>query len=277
MYMLTKMFIIMGMLFAIASCTQDVAEIEIHHFKPGQQYRKSTPENNDPAAASEEGEYIIVELGETIYSIAIKHNKSYLDIASLNNLEWPYTLEVGQKLYLTKSGQESLSTPVVATESSPVESDRQVISETITPEEQAPSENKIDIQAGATGFKWPINGKVISNFGINANGTKNDGIYIETTLNEPVKATSSGKVIYAGQDLEQYGNLLIISHNDQWFSAYAHLSELNVTKGAEISAGQVIGLTGDTGNISSPQLYFSLRKNKTPVDPLKFLPRKFGE
>ncbi len=267
--MLTKKFII-GLLFFIASCTQDLAKIEIHRLKSGNQQAI-------PTSPSENAEFVLVEYGDTIYSIAIKYNKSYLDIASINNLEWPYSLEIGQKIYLINNTKENISAPNddVAGLQVPL-ADRQVINETITPEEPyTQSESKIDIQAAATGFKWPINGNIISEFGTSPNGTKNDGIYIETTLGEPVKATSAGKVIYASQDLEQYGNLLIISHKDQWFSAYAHLSELNVAKGAEIQAGQVIGLTGDTGNISSPQLYFSLRKNKVPVDPLKFLPKRF--
>lgn len=260
-------FIIAGLLIFIASCTQDLAKIEIHNYKASHGNIKKVANNK----LSNEDNYIYVEYGETIYSLAIKHNVSYLDLAEINNLAWPYSLEIGQKLYLTKPNQIPNET------NSHI--DTKIIDD-YTPANQNPATTepakKIIIESAVTGFKWPINGKIISYFGSNDNGTKNDGIYIETQLNKPVKATASGTVIYAGQDLEQYGNLLIISHKDQYFSAYAHLSELKVTKNSKIQAGDIIALTGDTGNISSPQLYFSLRKNKTPVDPLKYLPKIFS-
>lgn len=121
-----------------------------------------------------------------------------------------------------------------------------------------------------TGFRWPARGRIISTFG-EANGKKNTGIDIALPQGSPVKAAERGVVAYAGNEVKGQGNLVMIRHTEGWVSIYAHNSELKVKRGDEVKRGQVIALSGQTGDVPSPQLHFELRKGSTPVDPVAYL------
>jgi murein DD-endopeptidase MepM/ murein hydrolase activator NlpD len=122
---------------------------------------------------------------------------------------------------------------------------------------------------GSTEFRWPAKGRVIAGFGGKAGG--NDGINIALPEGTPVKAAEGGTVAYAGNELKGYGNLVLIRHPDGWVSAYAHNGDLKVKRGEQVARGQTIATSGQTGNVSSPQLHFELRKGSTPVDPMPHL------
>ena len=121
-----------------------------------------------------------------------------------------------------------------------------------------------------TGFRWPARGRVIASFG-ETNGVKNAGINIALPQGTPVKAAESGVVAYAGNEVKGQGNLVMIRHADGWVSIYANNSELKVKRGDEVKRGQVVALSGQTGDVPSPQLHFELRKGSTPVDPVAHL------
>lgn len=116
------------------------------------------------------------------------------------------------------------------------------------------------------GFRWPARGRVINGFG---NG--NEGINIAVPEGTPVKAAEGGVVAYAGSELKGYGNLVLVRHDNGWVSAYANNAELKVKRGDKVTRGQTIARSGQTGNVTSPQLHFELRKGSTPVDPLPHL------
>jgi lipoprotein NlpD len=118
-------------------------------------------------------------------------------------------------------------------------------------------------------FGWPIKGRVLKSF----SPTRNKGIDIAGKKGQPVKATETGKVVYAGQGLIGFGKLLIIRHNDIYLSAYANNSQLLVSEGQHVEKGQVIAEVGDVG-IKRTSLHFQIRKNGKPVNPIKFLPKK---
>lgn len=120
-------------------------------------------------------------------------------------------------------------------------------------------------------FRWPTKGRVIANFGQRVNGATNDGIDISVPIGSPVKATENGTVIYSGSELADFGNLILVSHSGGWVSAYAHSSQNKVRRGDKVSRGQVIAISGKSGNAKRPKLHFELRKNSTPVNPLKHL------
>jgi murein DD-endopeptidase MepM/ murein hydrolase activator NlpD len=120
-------------------------------------------------------------------------------------------------------------------------------------------------------FAWPVRGKVVSGYGAESNGGKNDGINIAAPMGSPVRAIEGGEVAYAGNELKGYGNLVLIKHADGLISAYAHCAELLVKKGDHVSAGQVIAKVGTSGGVKDPQLHFELRKGQRPVDPREFL------
>jgi len=128
-------------------------------------------------------------------------------------------------------------------------------------------ENVTPPPRGSGKFLWPVNGKVVSVFGVKDGGQHNDGINIAAPLGTPVHAADNGVVAYAGNELRGFGNLLLIRHADGWVSAYAHCDALLVKRGDQVKRGQVIARVGQTGAVSSPQLHFELRKAGTAVDP----------
>ncbi|WP_417683931.1 peptidoglycan DD-metalloendopeptidase family protein [Roseibium sp.] len=122
-------------------------------------------------------------------------------------------------------------------------------------------------------FRWPVRGRIISDFGAKPGGTRNDGVNLAVPEGTPVKAASDGTVIYSGNELKGYGNLILVRHEDGWVSAYAHNSQLNVKRGDKVTRGDVIANAGATGSVSQPQVHFELRKGNKPVDPLRYLPK----
>ncbi|MGA7674506.1 MAG: M23 family metallopeptidase [Rhizomicrobium sp.] len=120
-------------------------------------------------------------------------------------------------------------------------------------------------------FAWPMNGRVISNFGSTSGGERNDGINIAASYGEPVHAAAEGTVTYAGNDLKSYGNLVLIRHGDNYVTAYAHSERILVGRGDHVAKGQVIAYAGSTGDVSEPQLHFEIRHGTQPVNPRPLL------
>ena len=138
----------------------------------------------------------------------------------------------------------------------------------LEPPAQAPVEIPEPGPRGSGKFLWPVNGKVVSPFGLKEGGLHNDGINISAPLGTPVHAAENGTVVYAGNELRGFGNLLLIRHADGWVSAYAHCEALLVKRGDKVHRGQVVARVGQTGAVSSPQLHFELRKGAQAVDPM---------
>ena len=124
--------------------------------------------------------------------------------------------------------------------------------------------------AASAEFRWPARGHIVQSFG-EKGGVKSDGINIALPEGTPVKAAENGVVAYAGNELKGYGNLVLIRHDNGFVSAYANNGDLKVKKGDAIRRGQVIATSGQSGNVTSPQLHFELRKGATPVDPMQYL------
>lgn len=127
-------------------------------------------------------------------------------------------------------------------------------------------------KAETAGFMWPVaNHKVISNFGPKGGGKVNDGINIASSEGEPVWAAADGEVVYVGNELAGYGNMVLIKHAGSKTTTYAHLGRASVDKYDRVKQGDIIGYVGTTGNVKDPQLHFAIRDGKEPVDPQKFL------
>jgi murein DD-endopeptidase MepM/ murein hydrolase activator NlpD len=118
---------------------------------------------------------------------------------------------------------------------------------------------------------WPVRGPVIARFGSSGSGQRNDGINIAADENTPVRAAEEGEVIYAGNELRSYGNLLLIRHSRGYVTAYAHNGELLVAKSDKVQRGQKIAKVGATGGVAKPQLHFEIRRGGKPVDPAPYL------
>lgn len=120
-------------------------------------------------------------------------------------------------------------------------------------------------------FLWPVTGRVISDFGPKGGGMHNDGINIAAPKGTSIRAAENGVVVYAGNELRGFGNLLLLRHADGWMTAYAHADELLVARGDRVRRGQVIARVGATGNVSAPQVHFEIRRGSRAVNPRDYL------
>jgi murein DD-endopeptidase MepM/ murein hydrolase activator NlpD len=141
-----------------------------------------------------------------------------------------------------------------------------------------PTDNEVT-SAGQGRFLWPVKGEVLSGFGPKGGGQRNDGLNIRALPGAEVRAAAGGEVVYSGNQVPGFGNLVLVKHADGWVTAYAHLSRLDVKMRDTVGQGQQIGQVGATGGVAEPQLHFEVRyapspKDKArPVDPLLVLPR----
>jgi murein DD-endopeptidase MepM/ murein hydrolase activator NlpD len=128
-------------------------------------------------------------------------------------------------------------------------------------------------------FVWPIRGEILSDFGPKGTGQRNDGVNVRAVRGAPVRASAAGEVVYAGDQVPGFGNLVLIKHPEGWVTAYAHMSNVDVKIQQKVLQGQQIGEAGDTGGVSEPQLHFEIRYAPTPaerarpVSPTLLLPR----
>jgi murein DD-endopeptidase MepM/ murein hydrolase activator NlpD len=175
----------------------------------------------------------------------------------------------------SKDAKESKDTTVAEREpSKSSEAKKPAIDKTPTGNLESAGSQKAALtgaQADAAGtepeFRWPARGRIIQGF--KAGG--NDGINISVPAGTSVRAAESGTVVYSGDGLKGYGNLVLIKHPNGFVTAYGNNGELDVKRGDKVARGQVIAKSGDTGNVNSPQLHFELRKGSTPVDPTSYL------
>jgi murein DD-endopeptidase MepM/ murein hydrolase activator NlpD len=123
-------------------------------------------------------------------------------------------------------------------------------------------------------FDWPVHGKIVERFGRQSNGERNDGITIAVPQDTPIRSADDGVVIYAGSGLKKFGNLVLVRHANGYVTTYAHARELDVKRDDQIKRGEVIGKSGQTGGVTTPQLYFEIRKDSAPLDPLPLLQGK---
>jgi murein DD-endopeptidase MepM/ murein hydrolase activator NlpD len=242
----------------------------------------------------------VIESGESLYTVARRYNVTAQAIIQANGFSSPDKIYVGQKIVipgradlLAKMGPAKVADTAPA--AAPLAAPDAVVPVTkvasLKPEpntlaaapaplaapakpvaavaEAKPLEQpKVEpVLSGADKFRWPISGRVITDFA-NSKGT---GINIEAPEGAVVRAAENGQVIYAGSGVEGYGNLILIRHPNGYVSAYAHLKDMNVAKGTVVNRGDSIGTAGKTGSVAKAQLHFELRKGATPVDPIPLL------
>lgn len=253
-----------------------------------------------------------VVAGDTLYSIALRYDRDYRELALINGLGADYLIKPGQRLRLngkpavakpiepaskppvkvavvekpaTPSAAKPIEAkpankPVVASKPSPAATPAKPVV-AVTPKE-VPQEVKTASAVvsnttpsapasavSATGWQWPAKGNVISKFG--TQGLSGKGLDIAGQQGDAVWAAASGTVVYAGSGLVGYGKLLILRHDDNYISAYAHNDRFLVAEGNSVKAGQQIAVMGASGTDRN-KLHFEIREKGKPVDPLKFLP-----
>jgi len=229
-----------------------------------------------PAAVEKPG-YHRVRRGDTLYSIAWQNRLNFRQLAEMNGIRSPYTIYVGQSLRLVPPAPSPMTRPVSTPKPAPAAiaspapiSRPEPVSAPVparAPKPEATPESALP--SIVSHWVWPTTGPLLRGYMPEANGKK--GIDIGGEAGQPIMSAAAGKVVYSGSGLVGYGRLIIIKHNDSLLSAYGHNSELLVAEGDYVKAGQVIAKMGSSGT-SSTRLYFEIRQDGKPVNPLRYLP-----
>jgi len=228
-----------------------------------------------------------VKRGDTLYSISFRYGLDYREVARWNRIDSRYFIYPGQVIKLkpassqrqpsaggakstpsASSSSSSSAPPRQATPSPPKSASTPVVRRTST------RQSTSTVSSGGSGpvrWQWPHKGRIISRFG--GGNPANKGLDIAGKKGEPVKAAASGEVVYAGNGLLGYGNLVILNHNQRYLSAYAHNSRIFVREGDKVKAGEKIAEIGSTG-ATRTMLHFEIRRDGNPVDPLRYLPKQ---
>jgi lipoprotein NlpD len=227
-----------------------------------------------------------VETGDTLFAIAFYSGNDYRDLAKLNKLAAPYTINVGQTLVLnpaplpepsrqqTRPIKEAVSKTNRKTPKAkqPAKSEPQqvAVSTRRIKKQQTYAKRPTAIVANKNlGWIWPADGnRTIATVGNDGNTR---GLDIKGRIGSKIVAASGGKVVYAGNALKGYGNLVIIKHNDEYLSAYAHNKSILVVEQTYVKQGQQIATMGNSG-ASDTMLHFEIRKKGKSVDPFQYLP-----
>ncbi|WP_175956004.1 peptidoglycan DD-metalloendopeptidase family protein [Burkholderia sp. BCC0405] len=223
--------------------------------------------------------YYRVKPGDTLYRIALENGQNYRDIAAWNNLANPNQIEVDQLLRVSpQAGAAVAGTQVAAPiagaavataplSSGPATPGAGTSSVATPPAAAAASSDTAAAPSGPVTFAWPARGPVLNGF----DDAKNKGVNIGGTAGEAVKAAADGRVVYSGNGLRGYGNLIIIKHDATYLTAYAHNRALMVKEGDAVTKGQKIAEMGSSDS-DRVMLHFEVRRQGKPVDPLKYLP-----
>jgi murein DD-endopeptidase MepM/ murein hydrolase activator NlpD len=193
-----------------------------------------------------------VQKGDSVSKIALKTGTTVPLLARWNNLKPPYTIHPGQTLYLGPPGNDQGPKGVT-------------IERPITQKQDIPPPPTV---RRSEKFVWPVRGPLLANFGQKDGGQQNDGINIAADRGTKIRAADGGKVAYVGNEVKGFGNLVLIRHDAQWVTAYAHTDKILVRKGDTVDQNDVIATVGQTGSVTRPQVHFEVRYRGKPVDPM---------
>ena len=200
------------------------------------------------------GDVYTVKRGDTLYKISRQTGTSVSDLARLNGISPPYTIEVGQRLKVNSASKTSSSKGATKT--------TKVVPSSAVPLSSWPP-------VGQRCWRWPTTGKVVMTYSTSEGGNK--GIDITAPRGQAIYAAGAGKVVYAGSQLRGYGNLIMIKHSEDYITAYAHNDTILVNNGESVKIGQKIATMGSS-DADGVRLHFQLRYKATAIDPLRYLP-----
>ena len=222
------------------------------------------------------GVTVVVKHGDTLSGIALAYGTSAEEIAAVNGLSEAAVLHVGQPLFLPlptpRGSRGRLPTPSRI----PPPNAEGTIPGGVMPEEPLPDDAIPERRAPSSSssppsLSWPVDGVILRDF-TRRGSLPYDGLLIAAPAGTPVTAAADGEVLFAGDQGTAYGLLVILSHAGELVTVYAHLSHIDVVKGAHVSRGDVVGAVGQTGRQDAPRLHFQARRGRTPVDPIPLLP-----
>jgi lipoprotein NlpD len=235
----------------------------------------------EPSKVNIEPRFYVVKKGDTLSGIGLQTGHHYRQLAVWNHIVPPYTIYPGQKIRLFGSDASSQS-----------RSSRKTKNKTSTRREGSTRKKTVSRKKGPTVstnknkrsppsaeekakknlkivWMWPIKGVIVRNYSL----TGSKGIDISGKLGQPVRAAAAGKVVYSGQGLAGYGNLVIVKHSEKFLSAYANNRRLLVKEGDHVRKGQTIAEVGAVAG-KKPSLYFEIRKFGKPMNPMSYLPNR---
>lgn len=257
------------------------------------------PPHDDVGAPSNDEVEHVVKAGETIGGVAARAHVPRVLIEEANHLTPPYRLRTGQRLFLPRTrhhtvaaGESSFDialrygTPwsAIATANglkrdAEVKPGQRLLIPTLLPWHGAPARDQSATKATAGAairedrhdsgkrFAWPLNGRVVRAFTPRGEADHHDGIDILAPAGSPVRAAAGGEVIFAGDEPQSFGRLVIIDHGKGWQSAYGFLRRATVAKGEHVRANERIGFVGHSGKAPRDELHFEIRHDNKPVDP----------
>ncbi|MEM6627860.1 MAG: M23 family metallopeptidase, partial [Pseudomonadota bacterium] len=192
----------------------------------------------------------IVEPGETLYSISRRYNVDTRSLALMNGLPKPWTIAPGDQVVLPALARDSGRLGEASPPPLPEQQNFVSIPKSAPIALQKNDSKPVTTPgvASSAGFQWPVLGPVVKPFGRGAGGQRNDGVNIEGGVGAPISAAADGDVVYAGDELGAFGNLLLIRHKDGWITAYAHAQKLLVAEGETVRRGQAIAEIGASGS-----------------------------
>jgi lipoprotein NlpD len=235
-----------------------------------------------------------VRKGDTLFSIAFRNGLDYRDLARANGINAPYTIYVDQLIRLDSRAIASNPRPPRSSSSPSRRSPQQAPSRTGSPaavaatssspapvapkpsvapsvaREPEPAPESAAASAGVA-WRWPADGQLVASFV--AGDQTRQGINIAGKSGDAVRASADGQVVYSGNGLIGYGELIIVKHNSTMLSAYGHNRRRLVQEGDKVKAGQQIAEMGSS-SATRDMLHFEIRRNGKPVDPLGLLPRR---
>jgi lipoprotein NlpD len=231
--------------------------------------------------------YHVIEPGDTLYKLSKDYGVSVQEIQQQNPGIDPYNLEIGQRVKIPRFANQVISDysdrpdrpkpkpkpkPEPKPEPEPTpkpEPPKPIVEPPAKQPEPAPA------KADKTPFIWPVpGGKLIARFGQGNDGVVSHGVEIAAPEGSPVLAAAAGKVIVASDEFKTYGNMIVIRHDNNFFSIYAFNKRLMVKKGDDVKQGQKIAEVGRTGQATAPMLHFQMRIGSKAVDPLPHLPKQ---
>ena len=257
--------ILVAMIWVIAGCAQHakapITQQSGAHREPvtvhrGTDHRTTTKPIQRPIVH-------IVQVGDTLYSIAWRFRLDYRRLSRWNRISNPDVIYVGQRLRLNAASNKPYSADGTAAVAKPK---KRVVSG--VGKQRTLKRNKKSGPARIRWF-WPAAGPVQA--ASSALGTK--GIEILGTRGTPIRAAAGGTVVYSGSGLRGYGQLIIVKHSEEFLSAYAHSERLLVVEGGNVKAGQQIAEMGDS-DAKRVMLHFEIRRDGKAVEPLDYLPRR---
>jgi lipoprotein NlpD len=245
------------------------------------------------ACSSPRGVYHTVHEGQTLYRIGKTYGVDERYLARINRIDDPAQLRVGTRIYVPGADRVK-EVPVLARPAPPVsppspgpkppatvKKASPVPAPVARQQAKPPVGNKPGSAAGASAdkaavaakgkFGWPLKGALLKGFG-GVGGSPIKGVEISALPGTPVLSAAAGRVIYSGDGIQTYGNLIILRHDNDFFTVYGFNNKNIVDAGAFVSKGERIALSGAPPAGGKPRLYFEIRRGKEPVDPIFYLP-----